>query len=1479
MLFRDFTFLWEPYRAARDENELQEAFITATERITEKKQLPPEYRIAVCRLLCSCVGDQGLMDVFYGLLLPPPYRLEEVYDRQMTRQELEEAMDIIPPELDPVITLLPFNLAVRTGVYDAHLRAAVRRLCWLFAIPFDLVEAREGALVDAVASSPSPSGDDGFLGLREKQQAVRSHKEEKNSSVRRVATVGTFAAVGGIALVFTGGLAAPFIAPALSALASATTSTLVFAGATGGALLGSTAAAVVMGGLVGAATHTAALVAVVTPVLTVAHMTVMFGIGGASLAGYRAYRRTADSDVFMIRSTTEIEELPPFVDGNDNALLSVLSESQKVQWRDASRRVAAEDKDHDLWMSVQTVLEETTRGGIVVPAHTRAVAMQNLATSDQFQRRMRCLTFAVQCSLRGYRLELKAVKLIAGTWGLVPPKIIGEDSAGIFVSLNRYARPTGAGCAVCYNIVPVAKAGMVAAAACMLRLWVLAELSLLGNLIISVAVTSVREAFKPRETLKKLREEIFDSDNTLTIQNILVETRFSPMPFVLISELTEEGDASKECSGAATFPAKEIQQRIVETMNTVSARRQIGVSIVNNSKHLVRVLRCVLLNGVRSSKSPHNTTNIDSKRASLDVFTNANMSLMGAEGFFLIEVVNGNIHDTIQVLHRVLYMKLQFEVSAWNNINVACVARLSLQGLMEYPLSLEQLPSSRPMPIPMLGSFVSADLRVNTNLHMVELRIEDFVERAVITEIHKSPSLTIAVGGFVSIFDQRRPQQDQQVALWAPFLPGARLFGATEAYVVHWEDEYQTKFGRTINAGSTTPIIDRLGDKVVSTATDAAKDYFLQGALFVGLRALDALKGTFSLPMYAVWATGVIDNVFATLSNRASYTGKDLAGALLDPHKGNRPVSLIGFGFGSRVIVECLRELNRVEAFGVVENVFLMGSTVTSSRALWRELRRVVAGRIVNIYSRSDWLLWLMYKMNEAALRPMAGISPVNVPGVENFDVTFLVKSHIDYASKLREIVSAIPERPTRKMYERSAGSPGAVVELGAMRSVSERISSSMGSFLGGEPCATLAIANRMVSDVKELSTELKYVTHVVHGGYFDFEPPESVPSSRCAVCGVIGCGDDAVENTLSGAVTYMLPLDSASADVLLIIFFHAVAEGDMLLAATADVRMVDRSRGSGDAGTDAERRKLLELAQKEAADPERIRLRCESAGQAWHGDPRTFSFTVNLDGVFRDGSKEAVFRVTTEFIGKCNFMVGVVALLTQSSTRLQRAKITAALFDENYHMGEPPSMVTPVKLELMTRTLNEFSSKFSMQIKNEQQQEEEEEMSFQPIVLVNCSETTFFCTGVSDKSDFFDAAAGLEWICLPSPELPSRSCVVTAVRRFSTTSTSSPSSLVPSQEKQQGDNAVLDAVVLDGDCGRCEVKILAGAGGGVDVACCFEPAPSADGNGSVSETRVEVGGVSFIIVTISWTPKTKGSEGDLEESSSCSNGGWILIE
>lgn len=132
--------------------------------------------------------------------------------------------------------------------------------------------------------------------------------------------------------------------------------------------------------------------------------------------------------------------------------------------------------------------------------------------------------------------------------------------------------------------------------------------------------------------------------------------------------------------------------------------------------------------------------------------------------------------------------------------------------------------------------------------------------------------------------------------------------------------------------------------------------------------------------------------------DRARAAGGVLADVLLNRHLGVRPIMLIGFSLGARVIFYALLELAKHKAFGIVQDVFLLGATVTAPTRNWIEARGVVSGRFVNAYATTDWVLNYLFRATSGGLNTVAGLRPIkNVPGVENIDVTDKIAGHMSY--------------------------------------------------------------------------------------------------------------------------------------------------------------------------------------------------------------------------------------------------------------------------------------------------------------------------------------------------------------------------------------------------------------------------------------------------------------------------------------------------
>ncbi|KID89738.1 transmembrane and coiled-coil domains 4 [Metarhizium guizhouense ARSEF 977] len=158
-------------------------------------------------------------------------------------------------------------------------------------------------------------------------------------------------------------------------------------------------------------------------------------------------------------------------------------------------------------------------------------------------------------------------------------------------------------------------------------------------------------------------------------------------------------------------------------------------------------------------------------------------------------------------------------------------------------------------------------------------------------------------------------------------------------------------------------------------------------------------------PIQVLAAASNVDNPFNRASNRSKKAGRLLADALINKVQGERPVTLIGYSLGATAIHACLQSLAERKAFGLIDNVVIIGTPAPSDAAHWRTLRCVVSGTIFNVYSENDMMLGFVYRMHSLALG-VAGLQAIEgVHGVQNLDLSEKVSGHLRYPSLTGEIL------------------------------------------------------------------------------------------------------------------------------------------------------------------------------------------------------------------------------------------------------------------------------------------------------------------------------------------------------------------------------------------------------------------------------------------------------------------------------------------
>jgi hypothetical protein len=163
-----------------------------------------------------------------------------------------------------------------------------------------------------------------------------------------------------------------------------------------------------------------------------------------------------------------------------------------------------------------------------------------------------------------------------------------------------------------------------------------------------------------------------------------------------------------------------------------------------------------------------------------------------------------------------------------------------------------------------------------------------------------------------------------------------------------------------------------------------------------------------SLPLVLTKLSYLIDNPWSVSMARADMAGLILADSLIERNLGVRPVTLVGFSLGSRVIFSCLRELASRGAFGIVQNVYLFGSPVVFKKDEYIKAKSVVASRFVNGYATNDWILGYLFRATAGGIMRIAGLASVDIPGVENFNVTDTVAGHMAYRTAMPKLLKEV---------------------------------------------------------------------------------------------------------------------------------------------------------------------------------------------------------------------------------------------------------------------------------------------------------------------------------------------------------------------------------------------------------------------------------------------------------------------------------------
>ncbi|KAL2073559.1 hypothetical protein VTL71DRAFT_10885 [Oculimacula yallundae] len=287
--------------------------------------------------------------------------------------------------------------------------------------------------------------------------------------------------------------------------------------------------------------------------------------------------------------------------------------------------------------------------------------------------------------------------------------------------------------------------------------------------------------------------------------------------------------------------------------------------------------------------------------------------------------------------------------------------------------------------------------------------------------------VTIAISGWLT-------QREDIIIPW-------RVLGReSEVFALRWELKALSKLGSS------------LGSVVKSAAMSVAKKEIVSRTIFASF-------STALWPISLLKISKIVDNPFSVAMNRADKTGLVLADALINKAQGERPVTLIGYSLGARVIYSCLMSLAERRAFGLVESAVLMGAPAPSDAAVWRSMRSVVSGRLVNAYSENDYILAFLYRTSSIQFG-VAGLQEAQgVTGIENVNVSEMVSGHLRYQYLVGSILEKIGFEGIDKEEVAREEETLALLEMEEKKEEEER---------GSEAVEPEAEKNRLEKEIKE---------------------------------------------------------------------------------------------------------------------------------------------------------------------------------------------------------------------------------------------------------------------------------------------------------------------------------------------------------------------------------------------------------------------------
>jgi len=228
----------------------------------------------------------------------------------------------------------------------------------------------------------------------------------------------------------------------------------------------------------------------------------------------------------------------------------------------------------------------------------------------------------------------------------------------------------------------------------------------------------------------------------------------------------------------------------------------------------------------------------------------------------------------------------------------------------------------------------------------------------------RDPAL-ITLSGFLS-------QKNEGSAGWQT--AADRHFREHAWYHVEWEAKSLADLGEFASDHARSATLSNILSSTAETASRAARKAF--GPAATVYQILQLSRNPWHVALVKSEQTGV------------------LLADILKRCKGS--FILLGHSLGCRVIAGCLQALSTTDYNGI-KQVHLLGGSVDKNREMWAQAAKAVDGPIRNYMSDHDMVLRTLYKVGSFFTSKPIGTHSIEVPEVENLDVSQHVDGHMAF--------------------------------------------------------------------------------------------------------------------------------------------------------------------------------------------------------------------------------------------------------------------------------------------------------------------------------------------------------------------------------------------------------------------------------------------------------------------------------------------------